>query len=149
MPYDWVTILSALLTPTIAIAGGVIALLQWRTAEKKRKQELFDKRFAVFESARNLLQEVQLQGNPSHEALRAFAIGTSGAEFLFNDKVGRFLKELGSRASHVRRSEARAERMPDGAQRNRVIDDAADQGEWLLQQASTLETMVKPFLQIT
>jgi hypothetical protein len=148
MPY-WVTILSALLTPTIAIAGTVIATLQWRTAEKKRKQDLFDRRFAVFESARNLLQETQLQGAPSSEALRSFAIGTSGAEFLFDNKIGGYIKEIGSRAVQVRRGEARAERMSDGDQRNRVIDDAANDTEWLLRQANVLEAKVKPFLQLT
>jgi hypothetical protein len=144
----WVTILSALLTPTIAIAGGVIAYLQWRTADKKRNQDLFDRRFAVFETARNLLQDLQLHGNPSQEALRAYAIGTSGAEFLFNDEVARYLQDIGERARRLRINEARAERMTDGDQRGRVIDDAADQNEWLLNQVTILPTRFLPFLRV-
>lgn len=144
----WVTILSALLTPTIAIAGGVIAYLQWRTADKKRNQDLFDRRFAVFETARNLLQDLQLNGNPSQEALRAYAIGTSGAEFLFNDEVARYLQDIGERAGRLGINEARAERMPDGDQRGRVIDDAADQNDWLLNQVTILPTRFLPFLRV-
>jgi hypothetical protein len=145
----WVTILSALLTPTIAIAGVMIAYLQRWTAEKKRKQDLFDRRFAVFESARTLLQELQLHDSPSQEALRAYAIGNAGAEFLFDDDVDRYLKEIGERAGRLKFSGARAERMPDGGQRDRVLDDAADQGEWLLNQVPILQAKFKPFLQVS
>jgi hypothetical protein len=146
---SWVTILSALLTPTIAIAGAAIAGLQWRTAEKKRKQELFDKRFAVFESAKGLLQEIELYGSASRDALRSFAVGISGAAFLFDENICRYLKEIGSRANQMQTDEARAERIPDGDPRNRLIDTSADQAEWLLRQVNILEAKFKPFLHLT
>lgn len=44
----WIDILSALLTPSIAVIAVYIAWQQWNTAEKKRKQDLFDKRYAFF-----------------------------------------------------------------------------------------------------
>ena len=37
--YNWINVLSALLTPTIAIAGSVIAWLQYRTNSQKRKND--------------------------------------------------------------------------------------------------------------
>ena len=49
---DWVDIISALLVPTLAIAGVIIAFLQWRTNELKRKQELFDRRYAFYQKIR-------------------------------------------------------------------------------------------------
>lgn len=48
---DWVQYLSALLVPSLAIFGAVIAGLQWRTNERKRKQDLFDRRFAFYMKA--------------------------------------------------------------------------------------------------
>lgn len=42
---DWIDILSALLTPVIAILTVTIAFFQWQTNEKKRKQDLFDMRY--------------------------------------------------------------------------------------------------------
>ena len=51
---DWVDILTALLMPTIAIAVGVIAYLQWRTAENHRNQQLFDKRYRFFKMLWNI-----------------------------------------------------------------------------------------------
>jgi hypothetical protein len=53
----WIQILSAMLTPTIAIAGGVIAWLQWRTAERRRKQDLFEKRWEFFKRARKVYEQ--------------------------------------------------------------------------------------------
>ena len=43
--HTWIEILSATLTPTIAIVGGHIAYQQWKTSEKSRKQELFNMRY--------------------------------------------------------------------------------------------------------
>jgi hypothetical protein len=39
----WISTLSALLTPAIAILGGVIAYRQWRTARDILKFDLFDR----------------------------------------------------------------------------------------------------------
>lgn len=51
---DWIDILTALLTPTIAIAIVIIAYLQWRTSEEQRKQQLFDKRYRFFKVLWNI-----------------------------------------------------------------------------------------------
>ena len=44
-PKSWIDILSAGLTPIIAIVTTFIAWQQWITNERKRKQDLFDKRY--------------------------------------------------------------------------------------------------------
>jgi len=44
-----IDLLTALLTPTIALIAVYIAWQQWRTAEMKRKQNLFEKRYAFFQ----------------------------------------------------------------------------------------------------
>ena len=51
---DWIDVLSALLTPTIAIAVVIISYLQWRTAVENRKQLLFDKRYRFFKKLWNI-----------------------------------------------------------------------------------------------
>ena len=50
----WTTLLSALLTPAVAVFGIFIAYRQWRLAQEKLKLDLFDKRFEVYEAAREL-----------------------------------------------------------------------------------------------
>lgn len=44
----WIDILAALLTPTLAIFGALIAYLQWRTNELKRKNDYFDRRYDFY-----------------------------------------------------------------------------------------------------
>jgi len=45
---DWVDILTALLTPTVAILGVTIAYQQWRLNSKKFKHELYDRRLHIY-----------------------------------------------------------------------------------------------------
>ncbi len=52
MSNNWIAISAALLTPTIAIAGTVIAFLQWKTNHLKRKNELFDRRYDFYQKLR-------------------------------------------------------------------------------------------------
>ena len=47
---DLVDYLSALLTPTVAVLGIVIAYRQWRTEEARRRHELFDRRNKQFDA---------------------------------------------------------------------------------------------------
>jgi len=49
---NWIYILSALLTPTIAVAGVVIAFFQWKTNDLKRQNELFDRRYEFYQRLR-------------------------------------------------------------------------------------------------
>ena len=42
---DWIDVLSALLTPIVAIIAVYIAYRQWKTAEAKRRQDLFEMRY--------------------------------------------------------------------------------------------------------
>jgi hypothetical protein len=54
----WVQILQALATPVIAIVGAWVALEQMKIARVKLRHDLYDRRYAVFQSARSLLNEV-------------------------------------------------------------------------------------------
>ena len=45
---DWIDILQALLTPTIALIAVGIGLAQWWTARNRLKLDLFDTRWSVY-----------------------------------------------------------------------------------------------------
>jgi hypothetical protein len=88
-----VPVLSALLTPIIAIATAYIAYQQWRTNRNKLKLDLFDRRFAVYDAARNLVRDVLTQTHPSDEQLVTFRAKTSEASFLLNRDIARYLTD--------------------------------------------------------
>jgi len=54
----WVSILQALATPTIAVAGAIIAYAQFRLANDRFKYDLYDRRYAVFEATMKFLATV-------------------------------------------------------------------------------------------
>ena len=65
----WTTYFAALLTPIVGITTVLIALQQWRTNrkiqetnEKRLKHERYEKRFAVYDSARTFLREIMING---------------------------------------------------------------------------------------
>lgn len=90
-----VEILSALLTPTIAIAGGIIAWLQWQTNERKRTQELFDRRYEFYKRALGAYEEFHSDKNGSTEPWE-FDYFYTEAGFLFGDDIVDHLKNFGS-----------------------------------------------------
>lgn len=75
-----------MLTPAIAIAVALIGFLQWRTAERKRRQELFDKRFAFFQNLWSIYED-QVIGEGPPADYTDFLQYAHEAEFLFGGDV--------------------------------------------------------------
>src|SRR5689334_16981699 len=94
-PKDLIDILTALATPTLAFFGIYIARRQWWTAEQKRKYELFDRRYQVYEGATVFLRKI-LQSprkfDPENEKKFLDQFGPS--KFLFNAEINQYLSEL-------------------------------------------------------
>ena len=70
----WTQVLSALLTPTIAVLVAIIAYRQWRTAQNRLKFDLFDRRFAVYDAARNLLSSVMTRAKRKMTRCLSFSL---------------------------------------------------------------------------
>src|SRR5882762_5356037 len=87
----WTTVLAALLTPTIAIFGTIIAYRQWRIAQSKLKLDRFDRRFAVYDAARSVIGSVMGSGKAKDDELRKFLIGTREAKWLLNPDIADYL----------------------------------------------------------
>ena len=97
-PKDWIDYLQALLTPTIALLGIMIAWLQWRINNDRLKLERFEHRFTRFEATRKFLQCIIQQGDVVEEERRAFLSATVGSRFVFDDKIADFLDKLHDKA---------------------------------------------------
>lgn len=91
---DWVDYLSALLTPTIAILGSVIAYLQWRINKARLKHELFDRRYDQFLTVRNFLGSIITTGEVKQEEQGKFLVGTRGMRFTFDKKIAIYNEEV-------------------------------------------------------
>jgi hypothetical protein len=74
-----------------------VAITQRRIQEKQLKQDLFDKRYAVFLAVEEFLVHVdQINGSvkPTGDEYRRFRYAMEQAEFLFNADVNSYMKEV-------------------------------------------------------
>ncbi len=87
----WVTDVSALLTPAIAILVAVIAYRQWRTAHYRLKLDMFEKRYAIHAATRDLMATIVTSGQVDNAKLVDFVYGIRQARWLLGKDVAHYL----------------------------------------------------------
>jgi len=153
MPYaineNWVTILSALLTPTIAVLGSYIAYRQWRTAQNKLKLELFDRRFAIYDAALNFIRSIVSSGAVNDDELYGFILGTHAAKWLLNTDIANyFKKQLCQKARELKELQDEIETLPPGEERKTKTQKRAELRKWIFDQSAVLDDKFEPFLKV-
>lgn len=96
MMINWknlVEILSACLTPIVAIVGSIIAIVQCQLAFKKRKDDLFDRRYAFYKMIEKfwLLTCEPVTPTPEVEAVISAA---EEASFIFGKDISDHILSL-------------------------------------------------------
>jgi hypothetical protein len=145
----WTTCLSALLTPTVAVLGSLIAYRQWRTAQNKLKHDLFERRFSVYDAARIFISSIMTSGKATEEELFKFLSGTREAKWLLNSEVSEYLdKELYHKALDLQCLASELEGVPVGIERSSNVQKQAEIKKWLIQQYDILDVKFSPFLKL-
>ena len=101
---DWekvVRVLSASLTPTLAVFGAYIAWRQHKISQNQFRLALLERRLKVFDSVNDLIRKVVADGKVELSDLQEFWLGTSQRNFLFPPDIGAYLDELSRKASDV------------------------------------------------
>ncbi|MEZ2346692.1 hypothetical protein [Terriglobus sp. RCC_193] len=94
-------------SPLVALAVGVVAYQQWKTARDKLRLDLYDRRFAIFKTALDFYMKVVLgdwKNDPETEASsQRFTVALQESQFLFDEKSGiyAFLREFSDKAFHI------------------------------------------------
>lgn len=89
-----IDILSALLTPLIAIIATYIAYQQYRTNKLQLQNELYERRLEIYRALRQFIGLAVQYGGVPNEELPKFLRGTSESYFLFGDDVAKYLNEV-------------------------------------------------------
>lgn len=90
-----IDVLTALLTPTIALAVAWVSFQQWKTARDKLNLDLFDKRYVVYRGATDAIRTVTRDGGcKNNEAFGLMLAAWSESQFLFGPEVQGYLDEL-------------------------------------------------------
>jgi hypothetical protein len=147
---SWLTILSGLLTPAIALFIAVVAWFQWTTARDKLRLDLFDRRYAVYEVARKFVQQILANGNVTHEQMNEFTWGTRTAKFVFDEDVEDYLLELWNRALHLQafNLQMNNNRVTGEEQRRATVDKWELMNNWFLEQDKVFDDKFKPYLRL-
>jgi hypothetical protein len=126
----WVQYAQALGAPVLAfVIAGVGAWVGWqqmRLAQVKLQHDLYDRRFAVFQSARQLLADVVTHGHATDEQIRAYVIGTSDAVFLLDTEVAAYLEKIRSTVLRLNTINKIINPLPVCKQRSELADEDAN-----------------------
>jgi hypothetical protein len=93
--------LQAFATPIIAAAGVYIAFQQKRQGDIRLQIERFDRRYAIYLGAKELLANIYREGTFKTDMLFPFLRDTGDAVFLTNDEIVQYLDELRLRAINL------------------------------------------------
>ena len=86
---DWVT---ALMPIILSISVVLFTYLQWRLAKKKRQDDLYDKRYRVYDKIREFSKSV-VNDRGQWKKHRKLLTEAMCHEFLFNEDVNSFMNK--------------------------------------------------------
>lgn len=89
--------LSAILTPIVAIGGLVIAVLNYRHAHRKRKDDLFDRRYEFYRRLRDWWLRTAEPDQPLVDAEDVIPIAEE-ARLLFGEDIAQHILSLAGKA---------------------------------------------------
>jgi hypothetical protein len=149
----WVQWAQAIALLVISVVGVWIASKQWRIAAAKLNLDLYDRRFAVFDAARNLILGVLQHGAALPKDLNAFRLGTADAGFLLNDDIEKYLDQLDKKVWHLvmlleRKTQVERTSADDDDGRVKVADQVATAFTAIQNELPTLVAKFKPFLKL-
>ena len=146
---NWIDILSALLVPTIAIFGSLIAFMQWRINRARLKHELFDRRYQQFTVIKEFLGSIMSSGKVKPEEQHKYLVGTRGIRFTYDKKIADYLeKKIWHMAIELETWDAELEGVPVGEERTKNVHRQSEIKKQLNKEFSNLEELLSPYLQL-
>jgi len=128
----------------IAKRQADIADQQGRLADIRMRHDLFDRRFEIYEAARNLLLEVFSNSNVSNEALRKFVRDTEKSVFFFDQGFTDYLLQIRHKAISLQKSVFHLE--GPGSDPIAAAERRNELSNWFYAQFDVLLERSKPFL---
>lgn len=143
---DLVPVLSPIATLAVSAGVAYVAWKQWRVARNRFRLDLFDRRYKVYEAAREFLRAIQSEPQFQHQQLFAFDAGTADALFFFKADVVSYLKQLRSRALDLRELIRSGAAVPSGSQAVPHVDQEKNELLWFIEQNATITNKFTSYL---
>lgn len=145
----WSTILAALSTPAIALLGAIIALNQWLTARRKLKLDLYEKKSVVYEAVKSAISRIIATGKTNQDVEWDFLVGISGAGWLFDKKMVKYLsEEIWAEIVNLGMTQAMTDGAPPSEEKLKYIKDNSDAKIRLNKKLRGIDERFSPFLSL-
>jgi hypothetical protein len=146
---DWIDILKAFLTPTIALFGIFIGFMQWWTNHKRLKIEYFNRRIAVFDAIGKYIAEILISGGIDNNAETKFLRDTRNVFFLFgnDDDIKTFVDEIYKKSTDLHALEA-MQRTLSGQHLEMNLNKQGEIKDWFKKELRGLQERFKKYLSL-
>jgi hypothetical protein len=141
-----VAISNLVVSGVVAVVAGYIAWRQWQTAHQKLRLELFDRRFTLYDSLQQLINEALSDSGYLLAKLGKYLTAVAPARFLLADDIDQYisglLDKLGTLYQLRRDKHAANAATPD------IDTKIAEVEEWLRTQRDVVVKLFRPYLNI-
>jgi hypothetical protein len=144
---NWINVLTALLTPTIAIVGTVIAILQWKINQKRLQHELFNRRIKLFEVVAGYIANAMSRGDVVDGEEYQFLRDTKHARFIFDKEVDDYINEIFRKSIDLQFFSRQIKQL-QGKPLEEVSEKRRKVFEWLQNELKNLQKRFEKFLQL-
>lgn len=136
----WVAVLSALLTPLIAILAVYVAYQQYRTNHLRLQYETYERRFKVYKIVQGFLSDITRNAKDAFPRIHQFYEDASEATFLFAPEVQGFIDTLYEKAVDLERVDqersAGSQGLREEAEGRNIVQERAKLMNWFCDQLS-------------
>jgi len=98
---NWVSILQALLTPTIGVVAAYLAWQQYRLAKQKHNIDIFNRRMQVYKSTVAYLSKSETTHFISEDDYYEWLRDVADAEFLFGKEIFDLVEDIESTSAEI------------------------------------------------
>ena len=144
---NWIDVLSALLTPTIAIFGSIIAWQQWRINQKRLKNEHYDRRIKIYERIAGYIADVITTGRADTSEDMAMMRESRRAIFVFGEDIDQFVKQVYDKSTELHTLQA-VQNQYKGKKLEKNLDKQAAIKDWFKNELINMPKRFEKYLKL-
>ena len=151
---DIVDILSAALTPLIAVIALYIAYQQFRINRSRLSHELYERRLAVFKAVRSFLSDILHEGKTDFQRVTQFYAHVAEADFLFDRDVTDLREIIYKRGLKLAQLHEElypsdgSPGLPVGKKRSQIAHEQSEMLKWFSDQLVEIKAIFGKYLSI-
>lgn len=136
-----INLVKAFIPVLLTIFAVYIGYQQYKTNRRKLKLDLFNKRFTIFQAAKEFIQGVINNSSYEKENQNAFHFGTRGAQFVFGDDIKGYIDEVWFKFVDLETWRDDEKTSEHASEKNRHL-------KWFINELRTIDVKFEPYLKL-